>query len=114
MKTLLSILMLCILKTAFCQDSLKLYQLEEVVITGETEPQSVEKSVYNVRTISMERLKTQGATRLQDVLNTELNIRFSQDLALGGSSLSMMGLPGQNVKVLIDGVPLIGRQGTGN
>ena len=25
-----------------------------------------------------------------------------------------MGLPGQNVKVLLDGVPLVGRQGTGN
>lgn len=99
---------------ASAQDSLQLFHLNEVVITGELEPQSIEKSVYNVRTIPMERLHSQGATRLQDVLNTELNIRFTQDLALGGSNVTMMGLPGQNVKVLIDGIPMIGRQGTGN
>jgi outer membrane receptor for ferrienterochelin and colicins len=99
---------------AYGQDSLRSYELQELVVTGEVEPQSVQTTVYNVRTIPLERLQAQGATRLQDVLNTELNIRFSQDLALGGSNLSMMGLPGQNVKVLLDGVPLVGRQGTGN
>lgn len=88
--------------------------LEEVVITGQFEPQSAHKSVYQVKTIPLERLAVRGAVRLQDVLNTELNIRFSQDLALGGSNLSMQGLAGQNVKVLIDGVPMIGRQGTSN
>lgn len=100
--------------TAGAQDSLQLFRLDEVVITGEVEPKSMQSTVYNVRTIPIERLQAQGATRLQDVLNTELNIRFSQDLALGGSNLSMMGLPGQNVKVLLDGVPIVGRQGTGN
>lgn len=102
---------------AFSQDSddsLKVKQLEEVVITGQYEPQSVQKSVYKVRTISLEQIKEKGATRLQDVLNTELNIRFSQDLSLGGSNLSLQGLSGQNVKVLIDGVPMVGRQGTSN
>ena len=89
-------------------------ELAEVVVTGQFEPQSAHQSVYRVRTISSERIQAVGSTRLQDVLNTELNIRFSQDLALGGSNLTMQGLSGQNVKVLIDGVPLIGRQGTGN
>jgi outer membrane receptor for ferrienterochelin and colicins len=103
-----------IMNSVHAQDSLKTVELNELVVTGEVEPQSVQKSVYNVRIIPMERLQSRGATRLQDVLNTELNIRFSQDLALGGSNLSMMGLPGQNVKVLIDGVPVVGRQGTGN
>lgn len=91
-----------------------LTQLDEVVVTGQFEPQSASRSVYRVRTISMERIQSVGSTRLQDVLNTELNIRFSQDLALGGSNLSLQGLSGQNVKILIDGVPMVGRQGTGN
>lgn len=95
-------------------DSLKSTQLEEVVITGQYEPQSARKSVYQVRTIPMEQFQQRGATRLQDVLNTQLNIRFSQDLALGGSNLSLQGLSGQNVKVLIDGMPVVGRQGTSN
>ena len=102
--------------TAYSQhpDSLKLTELEEVVITGQFEPQSARKSVYQVRTIPMEQFMQRGATRLQDVLNTQLNIRFSQDLALGGSNLSLQGLTGQNVKVLIDGMPVVGRQGTSN
>ncbi|MCX7636510.1 MAG: TonB-dependent receptor [Cyclobacteriaceae bacterium] len=105
-----------ILFTAYGQqtDSLKSTELEEVVITGQFEPQSARRSVYQVRTIPMEQFAQRGATRLQDVLNTQLNIRFSQDLALGGSNLSLQGLSGQNVKVLIDGMPMVGRQGTSN
>ena len=95
-------------------DSIKTSLLDEVVITGQFEPQSARKSVYQVKTIPLERIAARGAVRLQDVLNTELNIRFSQDLALGGSNLSLQGLAGQNVKVLIDGVPMVGRQGTSN
>jgi len=114
MRRFLLVLMLFSQAAGFGQDSLKTTHLDEVVVTGQFEPQSARKSVYQVRTIPLEKLQARGAVRLQDVLNTELNLRFSQDMALGGSNLSMLGLPGQNVKVLIDGVPLIGRQGTSN
>ncbi len=113
-KYFLLVLLLCIRPDAFGQDSLKITHLEEIVVTGQFEPQSARKSVYQVRTIPLEKLEARGAVRLQDVLNTELNIRFSQDMALGGSNLTMQGLSGQNVKILIDGVPMIGRQGTSN
>ncbi|MFZ2904962.1 MAG: TonB-dependent receptor [Cyclobacteriaceae bacterium] len=89
-------------------------QLNDVVVTGQFEPQSVRQSVYKVRTISSETIQAKGATRFQDVLNTELNFRFSMDPALGVSNMTMQGLSAQNVKVLIDGVPVIGRQGTSN
>lgn len=89
-------------------------QLDEVVVTGQFEPQSISKSVFKVKVISLETIQARGATRLQDVLNTELNFRFSTDPALGVSNIEVQGLPGQNVKVLIDGLPVIGRQGTTN
>lgn len=95
-------------------DSLSTFNLDEVVVTGQYEPQSVEKSVYKIRTIPMERIKARGAVQLQDVLNTELNIRFEQDQALGTSSMSIQGLSGQNIKLLIDGIPQVGRQSTDN
>ena len=119
MKILFRIILLNVLaiSTSLAQvpvDSLSAKVLDQVVVTGQFEPQSASKSVYKIRTISMEKIQSKGATRLQDVLNTELNIRFSQDLSLGGSNLSMQGLAGQNVKVLIDGVPMVGRQGTSN
>ena len=44
----------------------------------------------------------------EDVLEQEINIRLSQDNILG-SSLSIQGLDGQNIKIMIDGVPVIGR-----
>lgn len=37
-----------------------------------------------------------------------MNVRLSQDGALG-TGMSLQGLSGENVKILIDGVPVIGR-----
>lgn len=98
----------------YAQDTLTAKEMGEVIVTGQYKPQSVKNSVYQVRTISKERIQKQGATKLQDVLNSEMNIRFSQDPATGGSDISMLGLSGQNVKILVDGLPMIGRQGTSN
>ena len=88
--------------------------LDEVVVTGQYKPQSVKNSVYQVKVIGAAKIKQEGAAQLQDVLKNELNIRFSQDVATGGSNITMLGLKGQNVKILVDGLPLIGRQGTTN
>ena len=96
------------------EDTTRAKELSEVIVTGQYKPQSARASVYQVRTISKERIKQQGATKLQDVLNTELNIQFSQDVATGGSDITMLGLKGQNVKILVDGLPMTGRQGTSN
>ncbi len=96
------------------QDTGKVKALDQVIITGQYKPQSVKNSVYQVKVITKERIQKQGATKLQDVLNNELNMRFSQDPSLGGSNISMLGLTGQNVKILIDGLPVIGRQGVNN
>jgi len=96
------------------EDTTRAKDLEGVVVTGQYKPQSVKNSVYQVRTISKEKIQKHGATKLQDVLNNELNIRFSQDAATGGSNVTMMGLSGQNVKILLDGLPLLGRQGANN
>lgn len=96
------------------EDTAKAKELEGVVVTGQYKPQSVKNSVYQVKVISKERIQKQAATKLQDVLNNEMNIRFSQDPATGGSDISMLGLSGQNVKILVDGLPMVGRQGTTN
>lgn len=88
--------------------------LSEVVVTGQYRPQTVKNSVYQVRVISAEQIKNISPAKLQDVLATQLNIRFAQDHATGGSDINMLGLTGQNVKVLIDGVPMVGRQGISN
>ena len=88
--------------------------LDEIVVTGQYTPQSAKNSVYKVRTITAKRFENQGANTLQDVLANELNIRFGRDNALGTSGLSLQGISGQNLKVLIDGVPVTGRSGVAN
>src|SRR5688572_24340478 len=98
--------------SAFGQDSLSLVDLKEVVVTGQFEPQSLKKSVYQVRVISNETIRTRSAVNVQNVLNTELGIRFSNDRTLGTSDISLMGMSGQNVKILLDGVPMLDRGGS--
>lgn len=89
-------------------------EMEEVVVTGSFEPQSARNSVYQIRTIDQEIIAKRSPIILQDVLNTQVGIRFSQDNALGSSNMELLGMSGQNVKILIDGVPMVGRQGTSN
>lgn len=96
------------------QDSVpvRVSALQEVVVTGQYQPQSLRKSVYQVRTISADRITRQGATNLTGVLNNELGIRFSNDRTLGTTDIELMGMSGRNVKILLDGVPLVDRGDT--
>ena len=98
----------------YTQDTLASRNMDEVVITGQYQQQTLRKSVHQVKVINREDIERQGASRVQDVLINQLNIRFSQDVATGGSNITMLGLKGQNVKILIDGVPMIGKQGINN
>lgn len=86
----------------------------DVIVSALFRPQTLSKSVYQVRVLDAKRIASQGALRVQDVLRTELNIRFRQDLALGGSNMNVGGMTGENVKILLNGVPIVGRQGTAN
>lgn len=82
--------------------------LKEVVVTAQHEEKTVDQSVHLVRVVNKRRMVEQAAVNLQDLLRMETGMRVSQDNVLG-SSLSIQGLSGQNVKILIDGVPVIGR-----
>lgn len=83
-------------------------KLSELVVTGQYLPTTSDKSVHKVKVIDEKRIKAQGAVNLQELMEQEMNIRVSQDQFLG-SSMSIQGLSGENVKILIDGVPIIGR-----
>lgn len=83
--------------------------LNEVVITAQYAPGSPEKAVHRIRAIDRKKIDALGAQNLRDALTNELNIRISQDNILG-SGMSLQGISGENVKILIDGVPVTGRQ----
>ena len=82
--------------------------LNQVVVTAQYSESDPEKAVHKIRIIDRKKIEAMGAVNLTDVLRNENNIRISQDNILG-SSMGLQGISGQNVKVLIDGVPVIGR-----
>jgi outer membrane receptor for ferrienterochelin and colicins len=86
--------------------------LQDAVVTGQFGKQSLRNSVYQVRTIDSERIRLRGATNIQTILNTELGIRFSNDPTLGTTDIQLMGMTGQSVKILLDGIPLVDRGAT--
>lgn len=83
--------------------------INEVVITGQINPETVDKSIYNVQVINSVDISNKAATNLADLLANELNIVVNNNGILG-SSIQLQGLSGEHVKILIDGVPVIGRQ----
>lgn len=83
-------------------------QLTDFVITAQYRPGSINKSVYKIDVIDRQTIDAKGAINLGDLLTTQLNIQLSQDPLLG-SNLQLQGISGENVKILVDGVPLIGR-----
>lgn len=87
----------------------KTFYIEEIVSTGQIRPTTIQKSVFDIKVIDKESINARAAPTLREVLMNENNVRVSKDGVLG-SSLSINGVDGQNVKIMIDGVPMIGRE----
>ncbi|MCL7988931.1 TonB-dependent receptor [Sphingobacterium sp. lm-10] len=105
---LISILITGTCTCSFAQDSTR-NQIEQVVVTAQLEATSLKNSVYKIRTITQDQIMRRGTTDMSTLLNTELGIRINNDMMLGESDIELMGMSGQNVKILIDGVPLLDR-----
>ncbi len=81
---------------------------KEVVVTGSPLETTRDKSIHRIRLLDSTRIAAQQAVSLRDVLITELNVGVQQDAILG-SGTSIQGIGGNGVKVLVDGVPVVGR-----
>lgn len=82
--------------------------VQDVVVTGQYGSNSIQKSVYEVKVVNSETLRTKGANNLREALMNELNIDIGQDQVFG-SSLSINGISGEGIKILVDGVPVVGK-----
>lgn len=99
------------------KDSLKTPKatiIEEVVVTGQIEPQSIKKSLQNVRIITKQDIKNLAANNLNDVLNQYINISLQPSGTDGSSKVSMFGLNALYFKILVDNVPIVNESGFGN
>lgn len=95
-------------------DSLDVNQLEEVVLTGQYNPQSVDQSVFEVEVITEEEIKRMAGNNLADVLTQTLNMSVVPSAGEGRSGIELFGFNSEYVKILVDGIPMIGDQGFGN
>jgi outer membrane receptor for ferrienterochelin and colicins len=89
-------------------DTLLHKDMDQVVVTAQFSPTDARETVNSVRLINRKTIEQKSASNLQELLQMEANIRISQDPLLG-SEISINGLKGENVKILIDGVPVVGR-----
>ena len=85
------------------------FEMDQVVITAQYTPEKADKSIYKINIINSKQIEEKAASNLGELLSSELSLRTSQDASLG-TNLTIQGLSGDHVKVLIDGIPLIGRQ----
>ena len=84
------------------------FDLDDVVVTAQYAPTSSKNALQTIRTIDKTVIAQRGANNLEQLLNQDPNIRISQDQILG-SGLSLLGVGGENIKIMIDGVPVVGR-----
>ena len=78
--------------------------LPEVVVTGQLSETLAQDAIHKIRIIGKKELNSGLFLDVASLLSKELNIRVSEDNVLG-SSISIQGISGQNVKILIDDIP---------
>jgi len=97
------------------RDSVRVNTLDEVLLFGNQYTiSSIDKELFTVNTISAQQINQVGANNLADILNQQLNISITPNAADGRSTISMFGLSGDYVKILVDNVPLVSDNGYGN
>ena len=99
---------------SFRLDTINSIMLDEVVVTGQYNPQSVKKSIFEVKVINRDEIEQRAAINLADLLNQTLNINILPNTSTGKSGVSLFGLNAQYFKILIDNVPVINEEGIGN
>jgi outer membrane receptor for ferrienterochelin and colicins len=109
-----TVLFLAINTVTFCQarvvkkDSIKVSQLEEVVVTATRTLRQLSSLPMPVTLISKKQIQKAGTTRLKDILLEQTGINFVTDQS-GFTGIQMQGLSAEYTMIMIDGVPLIGR-----
>ena len=107
---LIGLLPLAVAQSVSAPDTTKPFMVDvkDVVVTGQYGSGSVQKSVYEVKVITNAELKAKGANNLREALQTKLNIDLGQD-PVYGSSVGINGISGEGIKIMVDGIPIVGR-----
>lgn len=82
--------------------------LSNVVVTAQYAPTDQRQAIHPIKVLDQALISRRFSATLDKVLGYDAGIRIRQDMILG-SALSLQGQDGQRVKILLDGVPVIGR-----
>ncbi len=111
MKLFLSFLLFVISLNIFCQDireSLKINELEEVVVSSTRTERKVSSLPLPTQIISGELIRQSGVSRLNEIIQEQTGLIMVSDFG-GGEGIQMQGLDSAYTMILVDGQPLIGR-----
>lgn len=81
---------------------------EEVFATANYGQKKSDLVPLNIRVLDADYIQSLGAQNVAQVLQQELNLTVGNDNVLG-TTIQMQGMSGQGVKILLDGVPVVGR-----
>jgi len=83
------------------------FLLNPVVLTGQYTPLHIDSSFYSVDILQVDDQNLFGAQNLSSVLKRQIGIDIFQDPFLG-SYIDFQGFTGENIKILIDGIEIVG------
>ena len=81
---------------------------EQMVVTAQFQPESSKDSLVEVTVLDRRQMEERGARTLGELLTGELLMETRQHTVFG-TSLNIAGISQENIKVLINGMPVIGR-----
>ena len=90
-------------------DSVKLQQLEEVVITATRNERTVGALPMPVTLVQSPQIKMMGSVRLNDVLTEQTGLVVVPQVNGQGSGIQIQGFNPDYTLILVDGEPIIGR-----
>ena len=92
----------------YCQIDSVLFEIEDAVVTGERGVSEASNAIRVIKVIDADDIQNSASQNLSELIRSQLNFRISNDLVLGGG-LSINGLGGNNIKIMVNGVPIVGR-----
>ena len=90
-------------------DSIPNNELNEVIITGTKTKRQLSLIPLPAQTISEDQIKKTNSSRLKDILDEQVGIIIVSDFG-GGEGIQIQGLDSEYILILMDGLPIIGRQ----
>lgn len=119
MRTYLTAITIMVSSICYCQNqpvnekdslqpSILINELDEVIVTATRTRRKAENLPMPVKIIGKNQLKKTGVSRLDEILNEQTGLVTTTDQS-GFQGLQMQGISSQYIMILIDGVPVVGR-----